>query len=133
MRASNMETEAYYFYLWQHRFVDPDTDQILERVCFGITSNPERRLQAYEGHCGHRVRFSALWTGPERLVRDIERKIKEESHDSRFVGLGNFRYEWINETVPYQDFHDWVSLTLIPGVIGVEPCDPVTFAVNSPQ
>lgn len=109
----------YYLYLWRHRFVDPDSDQIVERTCFGITSNPQRRIQNYEGHVGHRVRFSALWSGPERLIRELESKIKEHSSDFRFVGTGDFKYEWISEEVPYDAIYDWIDLTLINSVDGV--------------
>ena len=113
------ESKQYYLYLWRHRYVDPDSNEIVERTCFGITSNPERRIQGYEGHVGHRVRFSALWTGPERLIRELESQIKDHSEGFRFVGTGNFKYEWITEQVPYDQFYDWVDLTLTRSVDGV--------------
>ena len=113
------ESKQYYLYLWRHRYVDPDSGEIVERTCFGITSNPERRIQGYEGHVGHRVRFSALWTGPERLIRELESQIKDHSEGFRFVGTGNFKYEWITEQVPYDQFYDWVNLTLTKSVDGV--------------
>jgi hypothetical protein len=120
------ESKTYYLYLWRHRYVDPETDQIVERTCFGITSNPKRRIQGYEGHVGHRVQFSALWTGPERLIRELESQIKDHSEGFRFVGTDNFKYEWITEEVPYDQFYDWVNLTLtksVDGVIAVNPGD----------
>ena len=113
------ESKQYYLYLWRHRYVDPDSDEIVERTCFGITSNPERRIQGYEGHVGHRVRFSALWTGPERLIRELESQIKDHSEGFRFVGTGNFKYEWITEQVPYNQLYDWIELTLTKSVDGV--------------
>jgi hypothetical protein len=121
-----LESKQHYLYLWRHRYVDPETDQIVERTCFGITSNPKRRIQGYEGHVGHRVQFSALWTGPERLIREIESQIKDHSEGFRFVGTDNFKYEWITEEVPYDQFYDWVNLTLtksVDGVIAVNPGD----------
>jgi hypothetical protein len=117
------ESKQYYLYLWRHRYVDPDSDEIVERTCFGITSNPERRIQGYEGHVGHRVQFSALWTGPERLIRELESQIKDHSEGFRFVGTGNFKYEWITEQVPYDQFYDWVNLTLTKSVDGVVSVD----------
>jgi len=114
------ESKPYYLYLWRHRYVDPDSNEIIERTCFGITGNPTRRIQGYEGHVGHRVRFSALWTGPERLIRELESQIKDHSEGFRFVGTGNFKYEWITEQVPYDQFYDWVNLTLTKSVDGVE-------------
>jgi hypothetical protein len=117
------ESKQYYLYLWRHRYVDPDSDEIVERTCFGITSNPERRIQGYEGHVGHRVQFSALWTGPERLIRELESQIKDHSEGFRFVGAGNFKYEWITEQVPYDQFYDWVNLTLTKSVDGVVSVD----------
>jgi len=113
------ESKQYYLYLWRHRYVDPDSDEIVERTCFGITSNPERRIQGYEGHVGHKVRFSALWTGPERLIRELESQIKDHSEGFRFVGTGNFKYEWITEQVPYNQLYDWIELTLTKSVDGV--------------
>ena len=117
------ESKQYYLYLWRHRYIDPDSNEIVERTCFGITSNPERRIQGYEGHVGHRVRFSALWTGPERLIRELESQIKDHSEGFRFVGTGNFKYEWITEQVPYDQFYDWVDLTLTKSVDGVVAVD----------
>jgi hypothetical protein len=117
------ESKQYYLYLWRHRYIDPDSNEIVERTCFGITSNPERRIQGYEGHVGHRVQFSALWTGPERLIRELESQIKDHSEGFRFVGTGNFKYEWITEQVPYDQFYDWVDLTLTKSVDGVVAVD----------
>ena len=118
------ESKPYYLYLWRHRYVDPDSNEIIERTCFGITGNPTRRIQGYEGHVGHRVRFSALWTGPERLIRELESQIKDHSEGFRFVGTGNFKYEWITEQVPYDQFYDWVNLTLTKSVDGVVSVNP---------
>lgn len=109
----------YYLYLWRHKYIDPDTGAVVERTCFGITGNPTRRRQSYEGHVGHRVYFSALWSGPERLIRELESQIKAHSNDFRFVGLDNFKYEWITEEVSYDQIHDWIELTLIKSVDGV--------------
>lgn len=116
----------YYLYLWRHKFVDPDTDQIVERTCFGITGNPKRRINGYEGHVGHRVRFSALWSGPERLIRELESQIKDHSEGFRFVGSGNFKYEWIIEDVSYDQLYDWINVKLINSVDGVTAVDPDT-------
>ena len=122
------ESKQYYLYLWRHRYIDPDTNEIVERTCFGITSNPVRRIQGYEGHVGHRVQFSALWTGPERLIRELESQIKDHSEGFRFVGTGNFKYEWITEQVPYDQLYDWIELTLTKSVDGVIAIDPKSVA-----
>jgi len=119
-----LESKQYYLYLWRHKYIDPDTDQIVERICFGITSNPKRRIQGYEGHVGHRVQFSALWTGPERLIRELESQIKDHSEGFRFVGTDNFKYEWITEEIPYDQLYDWIDLTLTQSVDGVVSVDP---------
>lgn len=117
----------HYLYLWKHKFVDPDTDLIIERTCFGITGNPARRINSYEGHTGHKVRFNALWKGPARLIKELESKIKENSEEFRVVGLNGFKYEWINEEVPYDQIYNWINLTLIKEVDGVEEVDSVNF------
>ncbi len=119
-----LESKQHYLYLWRHKYVDPDSDKIVERTCFGITSNPRRRIQGYEGHVGHRVRFSALWTGPERLIRELESQIKEHSDGFRFVGTDNFKYEWITELVSYDQIYDWIDITLTKGVDGVTAVNP---------
>lgn len=118
------EYKNHYLYLWRHKYVDPDSNEIVERTCFGITGNPMRRIQGYEGHVGHKVKFSALWSGPERLIRDLESQIKDHAEGFRFTGTGNFKYEWITEQVPYEQLFDWIDLTLIHGVDGVIAVDP---------
>lgn len=101
--------KIYYFYLWRHRFVDDATDQIVTRTCFGITGNPQSRTQGYEGHVGHVVKFAKLWTGPERLIRELESRVKEDFKDQIFKGTGGFRYEWIDETVTFDTVVEWVN------------------------
>ena len=118
------ESKQYYLYLWRHKYIDPETDQIVERTCFGITSNPKRRIQGYEGHVGHRVQFSALWIGPERLIRELESQIKDHSEGFRFVVTYNFKYEWITEQISYDQFYDWIDFTLTKSVDGVVAVDP---------
>jgi hypothetical protein len=116
-------SKKYYLYLWRHKFVDPETNEIVERTCFGITGNPNGRLQKYEGSVGHRVQFTALWEGNERLIRDLEDQIKSHSFDNRVTGHRGYRYEWIDESIPYNEIYDWINLTLVPGVTGVTNCN----------
>ena len=113
------ESKAYYFYLWRHRYVDDATDQIITRTCLGITSNPNSRIHGYEGHVGHTVRFTGLWTGPERLIRELEAKIKSEFYDYLFVGTDNFRYEWIDENIEHTALHQWVEWEVENSYIGI--------------
>jgi hypothetical protein len=113
------EVKQYYFYLWRHRYVDDVAEQIVTRTCLGITSNPTSRIQGYEGHVGHTVKFTALWTGPERLIRDLEDKIKREFYDYLFVGTGKFRYEWIDENISHEDVHKWVQWEIENSYIGI--------------
>lgn len=120
-------SKQYYLYLWQHKYFDSDTNEVIERTCFGITSNPRRRIQGYEGHVGHKVKFSALWTGPERLIRELESQIKDHSEGFRFIGTDNFKYEWITELVPYNQIYDWIDITLTKGVDGITQLNPVTM------
>jgi hypothetical protein len=54
----------------------------------------------------------------------LESQIKDHSEGFRFVGTGNFKYEWITEQVPYDQFYDWINLTLIKSVDGVVALDP---------
>jgi hypothetical protein len=101
--------KVYYFYLWRHRFVDDASEQIVARTCFGITSNPAHRVQGYEGHVGHVVKFAHLWTGPERLIRELETKVKSDFAPYIVTGTGGFRYEWINESVEFDNIVNWVQ------------------------
>jgi hypothetical protein len=112
-------TKAHYFYLWRHRYIDDITEQIVARTCLGITSNPNNRIHGYEGHVGHTVKFVGLWTGPERLIREIESKIKCDFHDYLFVGSDMFRYEWIDERIEYKAIHDWVMWEVENSYIGI--------------
>lgn len=113
------EVKQYYFYLWRHRYVDDATEQTVTRTCLGITSNPTSRIQGYEGHVGHTVQFTGLWTGPERLIRDLEDKIKREFYDYLFVGTGKFRYEWIDENIGHEEVHKWVQWEIENSYIGI--------------
>jgi hypothetical protein len=113
--------KVYYFYLWRHRFVDDATDQIIARTCFGITSNPDGRTQGYEGHVGHVVKFAKLWTGSERLIRELETRIKSDFHQQIVVGTGGFRYEWINETIDFDSIVGWVNWETENTFIGITP------------
>ena len=114
------ESKPYYFYLWRHRFVDDATEQVVVRTCFGITGNPTGRVQGYEGHVGHTVKFTGLWTGPERLIRELETRIKSDFYDHIVIGTNNFRYEWINETVGHDAVHGWVNWEVENTFIGIE-------------
>lgn len=111
--------KIYYFYLWRHRFVDDATDAIVSRTCFGITSNPGNRIHGYEGHVGHVIKFARLWTGPERLIREIENRIKSDFFQYTVVGTDGFRYEWINETVDFESIVSWVNWEIENTFIGI--------------
>jgi len=114
MLVSNMD-----FYLWRHRYVDDVTDQIVNRTCFGITSNRDNRQNGYEGHVGHSIQFARVWSGPDRLIRELEDKIKQDFHDYLVIGHRNFRYEWINEEVDFDDVVKYVEWE-VAQLIGIE-------------
>ena len=113
------EAKPYYFYLWQNRYVDDTTEQIVARTCLGITSNPTNRIHGYEGHVGHTVKFAGLWAGSERLIREIESKIKRDFHEYLFVGHEGFRYEWVDERIEYCTLYDWVMWEVENSYIGI--------------
>lgn len=97
-----------YFYLWRHYIVLPD-GSIVSRTCFGITKNLDDRQNGYEGHVGHTIQFAATWSGPDRVIRSLEHKIKATFDASRVVGHRNFKYEWIDETIPFEQILGWVE------------------------
>lgn len=118
------DSKAYRFYLWRHRFVDDATDEIVARTCFGITSNLVNRQQNYEGHVGHVIRFAAVWYGPERLIRELEAKIKSDFYDHVVIGTNGFRYEWIREEVEFDTVRDWVSWEVTNSFTGIKEETP---------
>jgi hypothetical protein len=111
-----------YFYLWRHRYVDDASDQIVSRTCFGITSNKDSRQNGYEGHVGHCVQFARVWSGPERLMRVLESKVKQDFRDYLVVGHRNFRYEWINEEVEFDIVVKYVEWE-VSQLVGIESAD----------
>ena len=102
-------SDPLYLYLWLHRFWDPDQDRLIARVCFGITSDPDNRTNGYEGHVGHRVMFEHVWRGPDRLIRELEIKIKTDFQDHLFVGHRGFTYEWLMEDITMEQIVGWVE------------------------
>ena len=104
-----MQESKYYLYLWQHRFVPDESDNAITRTCFGITRNLDGRRNGYEGHVGHKIKFVKLWEGPERLIRDIETRIKQDVHDYLVCGHRNFRYEWITEEVDLENIVNYIN------------------------
>jgi hypothetical protein len=113
------ESKTYYFYLWRHYFFDPEIKQLIWRTCFGITSNPAGRIQGYEGHVGHVVKFDRMWSGPERLIRELESRVKSDFADYLFVGTNDYRYEWINEEVELETINQWIDWEVENTFIGI--------------
>jgi len=101
-----------YLYLWRHRFWDPDQDKLVERICFGITGDPDGRRNGYEGHVGHRVEFAHLWSGPDRVIRELEDKIKTDFRDYLFQGHRDFVYEWLSEDIAMEQILGWMDYEL---------------------
>jgi hypothetical protein len=89
------------------------------RTCFGITGNRDNRQNGYEGHVGHSIKFARVWSGPDRLIRELEDKIKQDFHDYLVVGHRNFRYEWINEEVEFDAIVKYVEWE-VSQLIGIE-------------
>lgn len=118
------EPKTHYFYLWCHRFVD-DADNIITRTCFGITGNPVRRTQDYEGHVGHVVKFARLWAGPERLIRELESRVKGDFANQIVTGTNGFRYEWIDETVDFDSICNWVNWEVENTFIGITAVEEI--------
>jgi hypothetical protein len=104
-----LASDHLYLYLWQHRFWDPDQDQLICRVCFGITSDPDNRRNGYEGHVGHPVIFQHLWKGPDRLIRELEAKIKTDFQEHLWSGHRGFEYEWLTEEITMEQILGWVD------------------------
>lgn len=95
-----MESKTYFLYLWQNH---------LSRVCFGITSDLDRRRNGYEGHAGHDIEWRAIWSGPERLIRELESKIKTDFRDHVWAGHRGYRYEWLAEDISLEQIIGWIE------------------------
>lgn len=102
-------SDPHHFYLWQHRFVNDDTDAIIARTCFGITANLDSRQNGYEGHVGHVIKWARLWQGPERQIRELEHRLKAAFRDYLVAGHNDYVYEWVDETVPFENIQNWVE------------------------
>ncbi len=102
------ESKPRYFYIWQNQIVKSD-DKIVTRTCFGITSDPDKRRNGYEGHVGNTVEFLHLWKGPYRPIKDLEDHLKEAFDDFLVVGHRNFKYEWVNEDISIDQIINWIE------------------------
>lgn len=114
-----MRESSYYLYLWQNPVLV--AGQVVWRTCFGITGNVDNRRNGYEGHVGHTVEFLHLWSGPERVIRTLEDKIKQDFADYLVIGHRGYRYEWITEQVDIQQILQYLEweISCIPSVIKV--------------
>jgi hypothetical protein len=110
MQASN-QPKPLWFYLWRKRIL-LDDDQVVTRTCFGITTDIDNRRNNYEGANGHDVEFLDMWHGPNRPVKELETKLKQVFSEQLVTGFRNFKYEWVNETVPYEQVKSWVEWEL---------------------
>lgn len=107
-----MTTEPFkklYFYLWQHRYLDDETDAVICRTCFGITAEPDNRRNGYEGHVGHAVVFRDVWSGTERQMRELETRLKVAFEEYLVCGHRNYVYEWVDENIAYETVRNWVE------------------------
>ena len=102
-------SDSHDFYLWRHRFVDDDTDAVITRTCFGITSDLNKRQNSYEGHVGHAIKWASLWQGPERQIRELEHRLKAAFRDYLVDGHNDYVYEWVDETIPFESIQNWVE------------------------
>ena len=102
-------SENHYFYLWRHRYIDDITDAVITRTCFGITSNLDKRQNGYEGHVGHAIKWAGTWSGPERQIRELEHRLKSAFRDYLFSGHNDAVYEWIDQTIAFEDIRNWVQ------------------------
>jgi hypothetical protein len=66
------------------------------------------------------VRFERLWTGPERLIRELENRIKSDFYDHIVIGTNGFRYEWIREDVEFDAIVGWTEWEVANTFQGIE-------------
>ena len=68
---------------------------------------------------GHVVKFDRLWSGPERLIRELEARVKIDFADYLVVGTNNYRYEWLNQEIELDTINDWVNWEVENKFIGI--------------
>lgn len=66
------------------------------------------------------MKFERLWSGPERLIRELETRVKLDFQDYLFVGTGNYRYEWITEEVELETIVNWIEWEVANTFVGIE-------------
>jgi hypothetical protein len=103
-----VESDLHFLYIWTNCFWDVKQQRSISRICFGITSDLDRRRGNYEGHVGHLVEWSAAWSGPKRLIQELEHKIKQDFRDHIWAGFQGARYEWLSEEIPVDQLINWV-------------------------
>jgi hypothetical protein len=69
---------------------------------------------------GHVVKFDRMWSGPERLIRELESRVKSDFADYLFVGTNDYRYEWINEEVELETINQWIDWEVENTFIGIK-------------
>lgn len=90
------------------------------RTCFGITGNLDDRQNKYEGHTGHAVEFEHVWSsGEQRLIRELESRVKSDFNEYMFRGHRNYQYEWITEEIDFDRVVQYVEWE-VDNLIGVE-------------
>jgi len=113
------ESSQHYFYLWRNPIV-LDDGRIVFRTCFGITGHLDDRQNKYEGHVGHPVKFEHVWVSTQqRLIRELESRVKSDFGDYMFRGHRNYQYEWITEEIEYDKVIKYVEWE-VGKLIGVE-------------
>ena len=60
------------------------------------------------------------------MIRELEAKIKSDYYDYLFVGTDNFRYEWIDENIQFDEICKYVEWEVANSYIGID-------AVEEPQ
>lgn len=70
-------------------------DSFVPLVGYGITSNPNKRLNSYIGHTGSVQEFAQLYWGPADAIAELE-KFQKQSWRHESIVIDDWVLEWLD-------------------------------------
>lgn len=70
-------------------------DMFVPLVGYGITSNPEKRLNSYIGHTGVVQEFAQLYWGPADAIKELE-KFQKQAWRHKSIIIDDWVLEWLD-------------------------------------
>jgi len=83
-----------------------------ERVGFGITGSPRKRLKNYTGMWGELASFNYLFEGEPAHIKRLENIIKK-MHSDMIWNVEEWKTEWLNNEHNVDEFYEFVLNDII--------------------